>query len=72
MAKFTAKPLPLIEGEPDYEVIKKMMQLLYANTATLLTPQGGVHHWHIGSIIKPTLYTNLGTTAWTNPPNPGV
>ena len=71
-AKFNVKTLPKIEGEPDYEGINEMMQLLYSNTATLPTPQGGGHHRHICIIMKPTLYTTLTTTAWKNPPDPGV
>ena len=31
MAKFTAKTLPIISGEPDYEIINLMVQMLYLN-----------------------------------------
>ena len=49
-----------------------MMNLLYANTATLPHPQGGVHHRHIGIIMKPALYTTISTTEWIKPPNTGL
>ena len=71
-SKVTVKITPKIEVENDYEAINEKIQLLYANTATLLTPQGGGYYYHIGIIMKPTLYTILSTTAWTNPPDPVV
>ena len=70
-AKFNGKTLPKIEVEPEYETINKMMQLLYYNAETLLMPQGGGRHRHIGILIKPTLYTTLSTTAWRNTLDPG-
>ena len=44
------------------------MQLLYGNAATLPKPQEGGHHGNIGIIMKLTLYSNLSTTVWINPP----
>ena len=44
--------LPIIEGGSNYKVIKEMVQLLYTNVVTLPTPQGGVHHGHIGIIMN--------------------
>ena len=64
--------LPFIEGDPDYEGINEMIQLLYANVTTLPTPQVGGNHGHIGRIMNPMLYTTLTTTEWTNPPSPVV
>ena len=32
-AKFTVENIPKIEGDPNYESINEMMQLLYANSA---------------------------------------
>ena len=63
MAKFTVKTLSLIKGEPNYKGINEMIQLLYTNVATLKTPQWGVNHGQIGSIMKPALYTTLTTMA---------
>ena len=48
------------------------MNLLYSNAATLPDPQGGVHHRHIGIIMKPALYTTLYTTEWIKPTNTGL
>ena len=71
-AKCTIKTLPTIKGEPGYEAINEMMQIVYANTATLKMPQGWGHHGNIFMIMNPTLYTTLSTTECTNPPVPGV
>ena len=71
-AKFTINTLPNIEGDHNYEVITKMMQLLYYNVDPLLAPQGGGRHGYISIILKSTLYTNLSSTERVNPPNPVV
>ena len=72
MDKFIVKTPPSIEGETNYEGINKMMQLLYNNAANITKTQRGGYNGNIGNIMKPTLYTTLTTTAWTNLPNPGV
>ena len=64
--------LPTIEGEPAYETINGITQVLYANAVNLMMPQGGVHQRHIGIIKNPTLYTTLFTMVWANPPNRGL
>ena len=69
---FTVKTLPKTKRDTSYKDINKTMKLLYDNEATLPTPQGGRHHGHIRIITKLDLYTNLSTTVWTNPPDPGV
>ena len=71
LANLTIKMLPNTKGVPNYKDIKKMMQLLYNNMATLTVTQGGGYHGNIGIIMNTTLYTNLPTTEWTNPPNLG-
>jgi hypothetical protein len=40
IAKFPTKRLPIIDGEPDYASISKMVQLLYSNVATLARHSG--------------------------------
>ena len=72
VAKFTIEKLPNFEEDPKYKAINGMMQIQYTNTVTLTIPQVGGHHGHIVIIINPTLCTNLLTTAWANPPKPGV
>ena len=58
--------MPKIDGEPDYEHINTMMQLLYGNTASLSTALGGGKHRHIGIIMTLQLYTTLANTPYVN------
>ena len=67
VAKFPLKTLPRIDGEPTYESINAMMQMLYANAATLSTTKGGGMHGHIGLIMKPELYTTLSAVPYDIP-----
>ena len=71
-AKLTINIIHKIEVELNYGFIYEMVQLLYANADTLLTPQGGGHHGHISIIKNSMLYATLSNTAWVNPPNPVV
>ena len=72
MTKFNVKTLPTIKVDTKYKGIKKMVQLLYSNAATLPIPQGRGRHGKIGIIMKTTLYITLTTLAWTNLPDLGV
>ncbi len=59
VAKFPTKVLPRIDGEPNYETISNMNQLMFGNAATLQTTLGGGIHGHVGLIMKDTLYATL-------------
>ena len=48
-----------------------MMQMLYANKATLPTTAGGGTHGHIGLIMKSVLYSTLSEIPYEIPLNPG-
>ena len=71
VSKFPIKTLPLIDGEPTYESINNIMQILYANAATLPTTTGGGTHGHIGLIMKPEIYSTLSEIPYTIPADPG-
>lgn len=71
VSKFPVKELPRIEGEPNYETINELVQILYGNAATLPTTLGGGANGHIGLIMKPTLYETLSDTPYAAPANPG-
>ena len=71
VAKFPIKTLPHINGEPTYESINEVIQLLYTSTATIPTTEGGGTHGHIGLIMKPELYSTLSETPYTVPVDPG-
>ena len=71
VAKFPAKTIPHIQGEPDYASINDMVQMLYSNAASLATTLGGGQHGHIGLIMTPILYATLSIAPYLNPPDPG-
>ena len=66
VSKFPIKSLPRI-GEPTFESINKMIQILYANAATLPTTMGGGPHGHIGLIMKSALYSTLSQIPYEIP-----
>ena len=47
-----------------------MMQMLYANSATLTTMMGGGTHGHIGLTMKPALYNTLSEIPYEIPLDP--
>jgi hypothetical protein len=71
IVKFPTKRLPIIDGEPDYASISKMVQLLYSNAATLATTLGGGRNGHIGIIMPAELYATLSNVPYHGPPDPG-
>ena len=46
IAKFPHKPFPVIKGEPNYQSIHNMWNLLYGNTSTLTNALGAGDHGH--------------------------
>ena len=70
VAKFPTKILPPIPGEPDYDCISQLNQMMYGNAANIPTTLGGGAHGHVGIIMKATLYVNLSPTAYIAPIEP--
>ena len=70
VAKFPMKILPPIPGEPDYDCISKLNQLIYGNIATLPTTLGGGAHGNVVLIMKATIYLTLSPTAYVAPAEP--
>ena len=70
VAKFLTIILPPIPGEPDYECISQLNQILYGNAATLSTTLVGGAHGHVGLIMKTTLYVTLAATPYVTPNEP--
>ena len=68
--KFLTKILPPITGEPDYDCISQLNQLMYGNAATLPTTLGGGAYGHVSLIMKATLYVTLAATAYVTPNKP--
>ena len=72
VSRFQIKTILTIEGEPDYNTIITMMQLLYVNATSLPTTLGGGQHGHIGIITTPKLYTTLAATPYESHPDPSI
>ena len=71
-AKFPVKVLPRIEGEPNYDSIQEMVQMLYGNASSIPTTLGGGAHGHLGLVMSPALYFTIAAAAYTAPINPGA
>ena len=70
-AKFPYKVFPVVEGEPDYQIIHNMCTPLYVNSLTLITTQGGGNYGKIRLIMKDTLYMTISPTPYNTPMDPG-
>ena len=70
VAKFLTKILLPITGEPDYDCISQLNQIIYGNAATLPTTLGGGAHGRVGLIMKATLYVTLAATSYVTPNEP--
>ena len=68
--KFPTKILPPIPGEPDYDCISQLNQLMYGNAATITTTLDGGAHGHVGLIMKAKIYVTLYPTAYITPVEP--
>ena len=71
-AAFTHAKLDSIEGEPNYESLKKLREQLGENAARIPTTYGGGKYGHLGLIIKPSVYLTLAGTAFEIPNDPGI
>ena len=49
--KFPHKVFPILEGEPDYQIIHDMWDLLYGNAYTIPTTLRGGYHRHIRLVM---------------------
>ena len=72
VAKFPTKILPPITGEPDYDCISQLNQLMYGNAKTLPTTLGDRAHGHVSLIMKATIYVTLSATAYVTPNEPQI
>ena len=70
VANFPTKILPPIPGEPDYDCISQLNQIMYGNAATLPTNLRSGANGHVGLIVKATLYVTLSETAYVAPIEP--
>ena len=69
---FPNPSIPIIEGEPTYETIKKNEKLLIENASSIQTTLGGGQHGYLGLILKPAKYLTVTGQAFNPHPNPGA
>ena len=50
---FPNPTIPIIEGEPNYETIKRAEKLLIENSASVHSTLGGGNHGFLGLILTP-------------------
>ena len=69
---FPHPTIPTIEGEPTYQTIKSMHNLLKSNAASVPTTLGGGAHGHLGLALAPALYLAVTGVAFSTPAHPGA
>ena len=69
---FPHPTIPTIEGEPTYQTIKSMHNLLKSNAASVPTTLGGGAHGHLGLALAPVLYLAVTGAAFNTPAHPGA
>ena len=71
----SAFPEPTVQkiiGEPTYETIKALHNILKSNAAAIPTTLGGGNHGHLGLVLQPASYTVVTGSNLTAPNNPGA
>jgi hypothetical protein len=77
IASFPHPILPIVQGEPDYQTIHAIRNLLQANARAIDTHLGGGALGHLGLIVSDASYammdpaTEAGPTLWESPSDPG-
>ena len=62
---------PKIYGEPDYESLKKLKDILKANASRISSELGGGGHGHLGLILTANEYATVSNTPYVRPIHPG-
>ena len=60
-----------IHGQPSYDDIRQLRQVIYQNAASVKSSMGGEQHGHLGMVMDATTYATVSNTPWTDPPDPG-
>ena len=69
---FPHPTIPPIDGEPTYQSIKKLHDLLKSNAASVPTNLGGGLHGHLGLTLAPILYVAVTGVNFNRPAHPGA
>ena len=71
MEAFPIQTIPRINGEPTYDSINTLAQVLKANAASIPTHLGGAQLGHLTLCVTPEVYATLSPTPFPQPMNPG-
>ena len=72
IANFPHKAFPVVDVEPDYQIIHDMCTLLYINFTPLTTDLGGGNNVHIRINMQDMLYAKISPTPYESPVYLGV
>ena len=72
IASFPNSDIPPLTGEPNYETLHELRQLLKENAASVTSNRGGGVHGYLGIVVSAAVYTTLSATAFTIPTYPGA
>ena len=68
---FEVQDVPKIHGEPDYESITKLKDILKANASRITSELGGGGHGHLGLILSALEYGAVSHIPYIRPAHPG-
>jgi hypothetical protein len=71
IAGFPHSSLPKVTGEPTFEDLKVIRQLLNNNAMSVDSYEGGGHHGHLGIIMTNEEYFAIAVDVFPVPNNPG-
>ena len=69
---FPNSSIPIIEGEPACETLKRNEKLLIENASSIQSTLGGGNHGYLGLILKPAKYQTVTGQQFNPHPNPGA
>ena len=69
-SKFTSKKITKCEGVIDYKIIREIHRKIKANTSTIQSELGGVHHGLLRMAIPPATYQTIIGHDFQHPARP--
>ena len=67
IASFPNSNIPPLTGEPNYDTLHELRQLLKENAASVASNRGGGVHGYLSIVVSAAVYTTLSATAFTIP-----
>ena len=69
---FEHTPLPKHTGEPTFEIIRTLHNLLKTNSSDVLTSLGGANHGYLGLLLSDASYALVSPAPFIRPLHPGI